>query len=255
VDTRLLELRPRQAHRFFVLTDQLNRTPDGRVWREGQAHSLEDNVSQEDAFHCYATPKLAALLNVANERMHRPRLWEVQVDDLNVEAGDAEVFATSVTAVQQATMPALVAQDFARFAVLSAREAFSSGLLGIEFASWSKAWLSGQDRSGEEARALSDALETEAYRFGGGYMHPEMLAAAHAARTAVHAARTAYLGGRARDEETARTAELAAEAVHLASRVARLDLVALAEQAVPDARLNAGPGSSKPNLGLARRIA
>jgi class 3 adenylate cyclase len=255
-DSLLLELRPRQAHRFFVLTDQLNRTADGRVWREGQTHTLEDKVSQEDAFHCYATPKLAALLNVANERMRHPRLWEVQVDDLGLEPDEAEVFTTEMTAVEQATMPTLVAHEFARFAVLCAREAFSGGLLGIEFTSWSKAWLSGQDRSGEEARALADALETEAYRFGGGYMHPEMLAAAHAARTAVHAARTAYLGGRARDEETERTAELAAEAVHLASRVARLDLVALADQAVPDARLNAaGPGGTRPNLRAAWHVA
>jgi hypothetical protein len=71
----------------------------------------------------------------------------------------------------------------------------------------------------------------------------------------VHAARTTYLGGRARDEETERTAELAAEAVHLASRVARLDLVALAEQAVPDARLNASPGGAKPALRAAWHVA
>jgi hypothetical protein len=85
-------------------------------------------------------------------------------------------------------------------------------------------------------------------------MHPEMLAAAHAARTAVHAARTAYLGGRARDEETERTAEVAAEAVHLASRVARLDLVALADQAVPDARLEAAGGGA-PRRKLAWHVA
>jgi class 3 adenylate cyclase len=255
VESVVFELRPRQSRRYFMLTDQLNRTPDGRVWREGQNHTLEGNVTQEDAFHCYATPRLAALLNVANERMRHPRLWEVQVDDLDIEANEPEIFATSVTAVEQVPMPTLVALDFARFAVSCAREAFSAGLLGIEFTSWSKGWLAGQDRSGEEARALAEALETEAYRFGGGYMHPEMLAAANAARTAVHAARTAYLGGRARDEETERTAEVAAEAVHLASRVARLDLVALADQAVPDARLNPVPGSAKPNLSLAWHVA
>jgi hypothetical protein len=212
-------------------------------------------VSQEEAFHCYATPKLAALLNVANERMRQPRLWQVQVEDAALEPGEAEAYATAATAVQQVLMPGLLALDFARFAVLCAREAFSAGLLGIEFSSWSKGWLSGQDRSGEEARALAEALEAEAYRFGGGYMHPEMLAAAHAARTAVHAARTAYLGGRARDEETERTAEVAAEAVHLASRVARLDLIGLAEQAVPDTRLNPVANAPRTNPRLAWRVA
>jgi class 3 adenylate cyclase len=250
-----VEAQPPHARRFFLLTDQLNRTPDGRVWREGQLHTLEANVSQEEAFHCYATPKLAALLNVANERMRQPRLWQVQVEDAALEPGEAEAYATAATAVQQVLMPGLLALDFARFAVLCAREAFSAGLLGIEFSSWSKGWLSGQDRSGEEARALAEALEAEAYRFGGGYMHPEMLAAAHAARTAVHAARTAYLGGRARDEETERTAEVAAEAVHLASRVARLDLIGLAEQAVPDTRLNPVANAPRTNPRLAWRVA
>jgi class 3 adenylate cyclase len=255
VDAPVLEIGPPNPRRFFMLTDQLNRTPDGRAWREGQTHSVDENVSQEDAFHCYATPKLAALLNAANERMRHPRLWEVQVEDPEVDLSEGEVFATSVTGVQQVPMPSLLAQDFARFAVLCAREAFSAGLLGIEFTSWSRGWLAGQDRSGEEARGLAEALESEAYRLGGGYMHPEMLAAAHAARTAVHAARTAYLGGRARDEETERTAEVAAEALHLASRVAHLDLVGLADQAVPDARLEPVPAAGKTNPRVAWRVA
>jgi hypothetical protein len=255
-DGRLAEPRPGPTRRYFVLTDQLNRTADGRVWSEGVTHTLEGNVGREDAFHCYASPKLAALLNVAKERMRQPRLWEVVLHDQDAEADEPEVLSTNATGVQPAPMPGLVAHDFARFAIVCAREAFSSGLLGIEFASWSKGWLAGQDRSGEEARALAEALETEAYRFGGGYMHPEMLAAAHAARAAVHAARTAYLGGRARDEETERTAEIAAEAVHLASRVARLDLMALAEQAVPDARLSAASSPQPPsNPKLTWRVA
>jgi class 3 adenylate cyclase len=254
-DSSVVGLRLRPARRFFVLTDQLDRTPDGRVWREAVTHTLEANVSSEDAFHCYATPKLAALLNVAHERMRQPRLWEVQVHDAQADFDEPAVHSTSATAVQRVQMPTLVAHDFARFAVLCAREAFSAGLLGIEFASWSKGWLAGQDRSGEEARGLAEAVESEAYRLGGVHMHPEMLAAAHAARTAVHAARTAYLGGRARDEETERTAEVAAEAVHLASRVARLDLVALAESAVPDARLNASSGPQPASLRLAWHVA
>jgi hypothetical protein len=37
--------------------------------------------------------------------------------------------------------------------------------------------------------------------------------------------------------------------------VARLDLVALADQAVPDARLNPAAGVTKPNLSLAWHVA
>jgi class 3 adenylate cyclase len=244
------EVLPRRPQRYFLLTDRLNRTADGRIWREAVIHTLDSDSSDDEAYHAYGSAKLAALLNVANERMRQPRLWEIEVHDLDVDPDadqPAELTTRSATGIRPVPMPNLVAHDFARFAVLCAREAFSGGLLGLEFASWSKSWLAGGDRSGEEARRLAEGLEAEAYRGGGGYMHPEVLAAAHAARTAVHAARTAYLGGRARDEETERTAEVAAEAVHLASRVARLDLVALAEEAVPDARLTPATTAS-PNL-------
>ena len=56
---------------------------------------------------------------------------------------------------------------------------------------------------------------------------------ANAARAASHASRLAWLAGRARDAENARATECALEAVHVAMRLKRLDLAALAEQAVP----------------------
>jgi hypothetical protein len=229
-------LRVRTARRYFLLTDQLNRTPDGRVWQPNITHTAEGS---SQGFHCYATPQLAALLNVANERMRSPRLWELEVHDVAPDTDEFDVISSEATAIDSVPMPTVGAYEFARFAVLCAREAFSGGLLGIEFQSWANGWLAGQDRTGQEARVLAGALESEAYR-AGGYMHPEMLAAAYAARAAVNAARTVYLGGRAREEETRRIAELAAEAVHLASRVARLDLVALADVAVPEQRVAIG---------------
>jgi len=57
--------------------------------------------------------------------------------------------------------------------------------------------------------------------------------AANAARAAMHAARVSWLAGRAREEESARAIELAAEAVHTALRMAHLDLPFLADQVVP----------------------
>ena len=82
------------------------------------------------------------------------------------------------------------------------------------------------------ARALADELEAEAHR-DTSLTHPEELVAANAARAAAQAAKLSWLAGRARDQENTRAIELASEAVHTALRMTRLDLVALAEQAVP----------------------
>jgi hypothetical protein len=49
----------------------------------------------------------------------------------------------------------------------------------------------------------------------------------------MHASRLAWLVGRARDEENSRAIDLATEAIRTALRMTRLDLPALAEQAVP----------------------
>ena len=56
---------------------------------------------------------------------------------------------------------------------------------------------------------------------------------AKAAAAAAHASRLSWLAGRAWDEENAQTVECAAEAVHIALRIAQLDVAALAEEVVP----------------------
>jgi class 3 adenylate cyclase len=246
---------PEPVRILYKLTDQFNGTPDGRAWGENvvnMAPGTGDPGGDGDGWiRCYSSPKLAALLNAVNERIRQPRLWEAQVNDALSDAEGAVVSCRRVTTTRQVPLPRLTAQDYARFAVLCAREAYVSGLFASEFEAWSKVWLAGQDRSTENSRAIAETLETDAHR-GGRLMYPETLAAAHAARSAVHAARTAFLGGRARDEETLRAAEIAAEAVHLSARVTRLDLVAIADRAVSDERL---AEIAPPPPGLGWRVA
>ena len=193
---------------------------------------------------------MAALLNPMNERFRLPRLWEASVDR-EAGAGDALVACREVTTLRQVALPTLTAQHHARFAVLCTQAAWDGGLGATEFNSWANSWLAGQDTSGVNARELADELEAEAHR-GTGLAHPELLMGANAARAAVHASKISWLVGRARDEENSRAIELAAEAIHTALRMTRLDLVSLSEQAVPRAASAVPPVRPAPSVAANR---
>jgi class 3 adenylate cyclase len=221
------------SHRAYKLTDHLNRTADGREWSEGAKYTVSGfgGPNNDSRIRCYASPGLAALLNVQYEQFRLPRLWEATVD-VEITPGDAIVACREVTTTRQITLPTLGAQHHAQFAVHCARAAYEGGLHATEFNAWAECWLAGQDSSGHNARALADELDRDAHR-GNDLAHPEDVMAANAARAAMHASRVSWLGGRAREEENARGIELATEAVHTALRITNLDLPSLADQVVP----------------------
>jgi len=210
-----------EPRRAYVLTDHLNVGADGFAWGAGVSHSNEDV-----GIRCYASPKLAALMNPLRERFRLPRVWEANIDR-EIEPGEGVVSREGVETVRQVSVSPMTAQDYARFAAMCAQAAFTCGELAEEFSQWVESWLAGMDNSGVAARALADRLESESSR-----EDHEQLMAANAARAAMHAARTTWLAGRARDEEITRAAELAAEAVDMALRLANFDAAELAERAV-----------------------
>jgi class 3 adenylate cyclase len=232
-EARLVALPKLPVHRAYRLTDHLNRSSDGREWSAGTQHVATgvNGSGADQHIRCYASPALAALLNGLNERFRLPRLWEATVD-VELAPGDAIVACRQVTTTRQVPLPALSAQQHARFAVHCARAAYVDGQHAVEFGAWADGWLAGQDTSGIDARALADQLENGALR-GTALAHPEDLLAANAARAAMHASRVSWSAGRARETENARAIELAAEAVHMALRMTHLDLPALAELVVP----------------------
>jgi class 3 adenylate cyclase len=230
-----VEASSRPSQRVYKLTDHLNRTPDGRQWGERVTHaatglSIDDH---DGSIRCYGSPMVAALMNPLHERFHLPRLWEATVD-AEPAPGEAIVHCQNVTTRRQVPLPTVTGQHHARFAVLCARAAFQRGSYRAEFNVWADGWLVGNDSSGVAARALADDLEAEAHR-GAGLAHPEELMAANAARAAAHASKLSWLAGRARDEENTSAIALATEVVHTALRITWLDLIALAEQAMPRA--------------------
>jgi class 3 adenylate cyclase len=220
----------------FVLTDHLNHSADGREWgRQVKRLATGMDADDEDGhIDCYTSPNVAALLNAQNERFRMPRLWEASVDQ-DLTPGDAIVACREVTTTGQVPIPTLTGMQHARFAVLCARAAYTADSdEDTEFGPWADGWLNGQDSSGIGARAMATALEAEADRgsFGG---RPEEMMVANAARSAMHAAGLSLRGGREHAEENTRAIHFATEAVRTALRVARMDLPALAEEAVGSA--------------------
>ncbi len=218
--------------RLYKVTDDHDRSTDGLEWAEGVTHHTSGKGGPEGDgwILCYASPKLAALLNPFNERIARAHLWQVAVGGSQEPEG-TQIPCTEATALKQHPLPKLSSEDRARFAVLATREAYRSGLFANEFDEWSRTWLAGKDRSADAARKMMGEAENDAYRESG-LSNIGALAASKAAEAAMHAARAAWLRGRAADEEALTVERSAAEAVHLATRVARLDLGALADQAL-----------------------
>jgi hypothetical protein len=218
--------------RAYVLTDHLN-SADGREWGERKTYTVSTLASGDRVatIRCYVSPSAAALLNAINERFRMPKLWEAVVD--REPAPDSAVIeCREVTTLRQVPLPTVTGKHYAHFAVLCAGAAYEGEEHCAEFNDWAAGWLTGQDSSGVDARGLADTLADQAHR-GAGMALPEIVMLAHAARAAAHASRLSWLVGRARDEENARAIECAVEAVHIAMRITRLDLVSLAEQAVP----------------------
>jgi class 3 adenylate cyclase len=217
----------------YVLTDELNHSADGREWGRGVKHSATglDEDDEDGHIDCYTSPNVAALLNAQNERFRRPRLWAASVAP-DFTSGEAVVGGRQVTTSQLVPIPNLTGMHHARFAVLCVRAVYAGGSdEATEFGYWAEGWLNGQDRSGIHARAVASMLEAAADR-GTVVGHPEGMMAANAARSAMHAAGLSLRGGREHAEETARAIHFATEAVRTALRMKRLDLPALADQAI-----------------------
>lgn len=211
--------------RAYKLTDQWNQSADGREWGPAVKHKVKLAAGAGDArILCYATPSLALLLNPQFERYQMPKIWEAFVD---VEAvrGDAIVACSEVATTRQVMPPELTGLHHARFAVVCARAAVGESALEARFREWADAWLADHQSAGVDADALANELEAEAQRLGES-AGPEMLMAARAVRAAAHASNLS-------DEANGRAISLAAEAIGAALRMTRLDLPALAQQAVP----------------------
>jgi len=219
---------PAPAGRAYLLTDHLNHDAEGREWGVRVTHAHEELI------RCYATPLVAGLLNALERGFRLPRLWEVSVES-DAAPGGAVLLCSRVTVVRQATLPTLTGLHHARFGVLCARTAYEGGRYEAEFNDWAARWLAGEDSSGTSARDLADGLERDA-RPGQDpnlVTLPQPLMLANAARAAMHASKLSWLAGRARDEENARAIACAGEAVHIAMRMAQLNLLELSAEAMP----------------------
>ncbi len=213
--------------RAYVLTDHTNQDAEHRFWGERIKHTSEEGI------RCYVTPATAALLNAVVDGFRLPRLWEAVVDREPVDSS-ATLMCQEVTTQRHVSLPNAAGLQHARFAVLCARAAYDEGRFAEEFHDWAASWLAGEDSSGSNARDLAEALEREARPDpDSGLTLPHALMLANAAWAASHAAKLPWLVGRGRDEANSRAIQCAVEAEHTALRMARLDLITLAELAMP----------------------
>ena len=219
--------------RAYKLTDHFNRSTDGREWGIGIRHDATGRGQDADygGILCYTSPAAAALLNAQYERFQMPRLWEARIGEAPTP-GDATVACHTVTTLKQVPIPTVTGVQHARFAVLCAQAAYSSGPHAVDFHHWADGWLAGNDASGVNARAMADMLEAEADR-GYGVVNLEEMMAANAARSAAHAARLSWLAGRERNDTNTQAIQCATQAVHTALRLTLLDLPLLADRSMP----------------------
>jgi class 3 adenylate cyclase len=226
---------PVPSGRGFLLTDHLNHDADGREWYERMSRTAYMATDgSETRFRCYATPLMAGLMNGLERQYRLPRLWEASVET-DAPNRSAILLCNRVTVLRQAALPNLTGLHFARFAVLCARAGAEGTRYEDDFGSWATGWLAGEDSSGAIARDLAEDLEREARPGSDSDLLtlPLPLMLANAARAAAHASKLSWLAARARDEENTRAVACAAEAVQIAMRTRQLDLLALAEQAMP----------------------
>jgi hypothetical protein len=190
--------------RAYKLTDQQNCSADGRQWGAGVKHKAQPGLGATDGrIFCYTSPTLAVLLNPLHERYPAPRIWEALVD-VEPMRGDAIVACGEVATTRLIAPPKLTGAHHARFAVLCAVAAGGESASDSGFGEWAAAWLDNPDES----------LLPGQYGDDRGRMFANAVRAANAVG------------------DDARAVEYATEAIRTAMSLSRLDLPALARQAV-----------------------
>ena len=193
--------------RLYKLTDAAGRTRNNTQWGPGVTHSGTGtgDLCSEGWIHAYTHPLLAVLLNPIHANFAEPRLWEAE-GDVALDDRGLKVGCKTLTTLREAPVPAVTLEQRVRFGILCARKVCADPT----WLTWAERWLSGEDRSKENARVAAVVI------------------AAHAIDEGSCAAAMAADAGYAYDRYArVAVAHLAAE---IAFRVSPLNLTALAEE-------------------------
>jgi len=221
---------------LYKLTDENDRTYGGCQWGAGIQHVRwgKGPLCGNGWTHWCTDPVLAVLLNPihADFDLATAHLWEgegtVGIDDNGLKVG-----CTDGRTLRRMEMPRVTLEQRIRFGILCARAVCEDPGWNL----WAAEWLSGHDRTEAKARASAEAEAAEVW-----WASQAAVDAARATWGAWAAAKAAVVAARAAEAAAARTpwavAARAAAAADWAAKAAasakasRLDLIAIAREAV-----------------------
>ena len=162
----------------YKLTDQGMQTYGGTQWVLGEPKAVpeadrSDEMCSSGVLHYYTSPEQAVLFNPIHADIPSPRLFRVEIDR-EVDCDGLKGCCHSMTLLEELPLPVITTEQRAAFAIRCALEVYTDPA----FVRWAEAWLSGEDRSADAARAAAYAANAAAY-------------AANAANAAYAAARAA----------------------------------------------------------------
>ena len=166
----------------YKLTDQDMQTYGGTQWVLGEPKAVPEadrsnKMCSPGALHYYTSPEQAVLFNPIHADIPSPRLFRVEIDR-EVDCDGLKGCCHSMTLLEELPLPVITTEQRAAFAIRCALEVYTDPA----FVRWAEAWLSGEDRSADAARAAARAANAAAYA-------TYAADAAHAAANAAYAAR------------------------------------------------------------------
>ena len=185
---------------LYKLTDENGQTRHKTQWGENISHTATGTGAElcsNGVIHAYESPLVAAFIYPIHVEFNNPILWEAEGE---VIARDwSKCGCKTLTTLKQIPLPEISTEQRIAIAIRCAQLAYKDD---PAWDTWASKWLSGEDRSGESAKAAWDASAASAAADAD---------AAYAANAAAYAAYAAY---------SARSARAAARAADDASAAA-----------------------------------
>ena len=192
------------------LTDQNLRTYGGFQWELGVSAPVlppGGKLCSGSFYHGYEHPYLAVLLNTVHANFENPRLFLIKVEGEVVSDKGLKFGCKSMTLLEEIPLPKITKTQRVAFAILCAKQVCKDEAWNV----WANKWLSGEDRTKAATAKAAERAERAAK------------AAERAAEWTVW--RAAAWAANAVEDATASAAWRAAS-------VGKLDLIALAVEAV-----------------------
>ncbi len=147
--------------KLYKLTNEFDKTTNNTSWGVNVTHKAPcrgKTLCTDQVIHAYKDPRLAVIFNPIHADFRNPHLWEAKG---RVVADDSmKVGCKSLTTTKQIPLPEITITQKLAFGILCSLEVYKED----KFVAWAKAWLDGENRNPDVARAAyaADAAYTDA---------------------------------------------------------------------------------------------